>query len=255
MNVIATDEWIDHPEILSEKLKQYFEKQTSIDHYLIAHGMYPPSREDGRELIKKLKQKDVWDIVKIEALKLKQIWNGPNVPIFIFPSDPYNEQLTNHLNGKSGLAFRDKLFLFLSPNNSQKEIKALLTHEYNHVCRLNKYKKNEKDYVLLDRMILEGLAEHAVCERWSKKYNANWTTLYSEEELRKWWKNHILPWIYLQNRHLRFRELLYGMYGYPNMIGYCVGYYLVKKYVEKYNVTSRQLLSLPSEKIAQVNGK
>ncbi|WP_369010262.1 DUF2268 domain-containing putative Zn-dependent protease [Oceanobacillus alkalisoli] len=54
------------------------------------------------------------------------------MPIFIFPSDRSNTEI----NGKSGLSFHDKLFLFISGETSLTEIKALLTHEYYHVCRL-----------------------------------------------------------------------------------------------------------------------
>src|SRR5690625_6839523 len=50
------------------------------------------------------------------------IW--PDIPIFIFPSDSRNQELTRHFNGKSGLAFVDKLFLFVSEKNTEKDRKS-----------------------------------------------------------------------------------------------------------------------------------
>lgn len=91
-------------------------------------------------------------------------------------------------NGKSGLAFKDKLFLFLSDQNSDNEIRALLVHEYNHVCRLAKNGKQEENYVLLDSIILEGLAENAVRELVGEEYLAKWTSYYTEGQLNQMWK-------------------------------------------------------------------
>ena len=61
----------------------------------------------------------------------------------------------------------------------------MFTHEYNHVCRLSKFQKSEEDYVLLDSIILEGLAENAVRERLGEEFLATWTSYYSNEELKK----------------------------------------------------------------------
>src|SRR5699024_2978860 len=105
-------------------------------------------------------------------------WNGPNIPIFILPSDQHNRKLQRELSGKSGLTFQDKLFLFISEDTSESELKSLFTHEYNHVCRLSQYPK-EEDYTLLDTIILEGLAENAVRERFGDQATANWTRHYS----------------------------------------------------------------------------
>lgn len=258
MSVIKTDAWLldswDDPIKICTKLEKYFHEVSSdeIYRYLVMHGMYPPFLKNGRNLIETLKNNGIWKLIQKEEKKLKQLWNGPNIPVFIFPSDPNNEELRMNFNSKSGLAFSDKLFLFVSENNSKDEIRALFTHEYNHVCRLNKFKKKEKDYVLLDTIILEGLAENAVFEQWSDKYTANWTTYYSDEELKEMWKRLILPLNHLPKQHPRHQELLYGTRLYPKMAGYGVGYYLVKKYVNEQELTSKELLQIPSAEIAQV---
>ncbi|MDI5790224.1 DUF2268 domain-containing putative Zn-dependent protease [Bacillus licheniformis] len=68
---------------------------------------------------------------------------------------------------KSGLAFSDKLFCFIG-RSSRSSISAIMTHEYNHVCRLENMPKEEKKMTLLDTIILEGLAEYAVSNGWEK---------------------------------------------------------------------------------------
>lgn len=104
-----------------------------------------------------------------------------------------NPKIMRDQNGKSGLAFKDKLFLFLSDQNSDNEIRALFVHEYNHVCRLAKNDKQEENYILLDSIILEGLAENAVRELVGEEYLAKWTSYYTEGQLNQMWKKIIYP--------------------------------------------------------------
>lgn len=258
MGVISTDKWLqsswDHPIKLCEKLKKHFTgvSASEIYRYLTMHGMYEHPLKNGVELIQRLKKNNIWKIIEKEEEKLRKQWDGPKIPIYIFPSDPYNQELRKNFNGKAGLAFSDKLFLFVSENNSKNEIKALLTHEYNHICRLNQFEKKEEDYVLLDTIILEGLAENAVFEHFSDKYTADWTSYYSDTELEDMWSRLILPNCHLSKYHRKHHVLLYGIGFYPKMVGYCVGYYLVHRFLKKNQLTSKELLRIPSSKIAQV---
>src|SRR5699024_12493116 len=102
----------------------------------------------------------VWEIIEREKNILQKKWQGPNVEIFIFHVDTNNPKIDKVTGGKSDLAFKDKLFLFISSKHTKNEIKSLFTHEYNHICRLENYSKKEANYVLLDTIILEGLAEN-----------------------------------------------------------------------------------------------
>ncbi|GAA3329650.1 hypothetical protein GCM10020331_078760 [Ectobacillus funiculus] len=49
----------------------------------------------------------------------------------------------------------------------------------------------EEDYTLLDTMILEGLAEAAVAERYSKAYHAPWTRYYTKQEAVQFWHRYV----------------------------------------------------------------
>ena len=255
MSIIGTDKWLmnlyDQPLKLAHKLKPFFEEGTTsedIYQHLMMNGMYRPVRS-GIGTVEKMKEKGVWDMVKTEQFRLKKSWNGPDIPILIFPSDRTNRQLVKELNGKSGLAFKDKLFLFISDQNDENEIKALLTHEYNHVCRLTKYNKSEFDYSLLDSIILEGLAENAVRERFGKQYLAPYESYYTEKQLEQMWDTLINPNQEIKKHEHKHSQLLYGLGPYPRMVGYCVGYYLVKRKLENSKKKTIELLGVPSEKI------
>lgn len=257
MGVIRTDKWLQdsyhQPIEICEKLKEHFNGALAYEIYdhLTQHGMYQPFK-NGHEVVYQLQNNKVWEIVQEEKQRLQKGWEGPNIPIFIFPSDKYNRKLKQDYNGKSGLAFKDKLFLFLSEDNTEKELRALITHEYNHVCRLSKFQKREEDYVLLDSIILEGLAENAVRERLGEEFLASWTSYYSSEELKKMWKSLVLPNRNIPKNDHKHQSLFYGLRSYPKMVGYCVGYYLVKNYIEATNKKGKDLLTIQTEHIAQL---
>lgn len=257
MGVIRTDKWLlkfyDQPLKLCEKIEAQFSgaAPSKIYRYLTRHGMYQPEK-NGEEKVLRLQENKVWEMVQEELQVLRTLWKGPDVPVYIFPVDPNNKTIQRDLNGKSGLAFKDKLFLFISENNEENEIRALFTHEYNHVCRLAHIPKKEKDFVLLDTIILEGLAENAVRERIGSDFLAAWTSYYSDVQLEKLWKNLLFPNKDLSKEHRKHHMFLYGLGLYPKMAGYCVGYYLVNRHLEERNVGSKDLMKIESEKIAGI---
>ncbi|HLR80114.1 MAG TPA: DUF2268 domain-containing protein [Bacillota bacterium] len=259
MSVIATNEWIrtngHRPIHICEKLAEYFSdaSATDIHQHLIAHGMYHQPTKQNDWLIKNEEEKNVWTIIQKEEILLKNKWKGPDIPIFILPTDPFNRRLRREHRGKSGLAFHDKLFLFISTEQEVKEIKALFTHEYNHVCRLANDEKSEEDYTLIDTMVLEGLAEYAVFRRFGKSYAASWISYYSTKQLKRLWKTLILPNSELPQEHPKHEAILYGLRMYPRMIGYCVGYYLVHNYMKTTDLSFIEVLKLPAKQIAQID--
>jgi len=261
LGVISTDKWLldhyDDPIKICKKLEGLFPgaDDAEIYHHLMVNGMYQTPLKNGKQLIRYLQKKKVWSYVQKEFTHLKSNWEGPDIPIFIFPSDMNNRRLKQENNGKSGLAFADKLFLIISDETSKNEAKALLIHEYNHVCRLQKYKKKERDYVLLDSIILEGLAEQAVHEKLGEDHVASWCKYYSDKMLEKWWKTKLYPNSNIPKSDRSHRNFLYGLRLEPKMLGYSVGYYLVQKYAKENNLKSKELMTLSSEEIAQLKEK
>lgn len=258
MEVIATDKWLlrdhDDPVKICEKLEGLFPGADAIDIYqhLMMNGMYQTPLTDGKKLVHRLQDQQVWEYVQKQLKHLKQGWKGPDVPVFIFPSNVHNRRLKQESNGKAGLAFSDKLFLFVSDETSKDEIKALLIHEYSHVCRMQKYPKKEQDYVLLDSIVLEGLAEQAVYEKMGKDHLASWCKYYSDEALEKWWKKIILPNRNIPKSERNHHFLLYGLRLYPKMLGYSVGFHLVQKYTKEKKIKVKEMMPLSSEEIAQL---
>ncbi|GAB4072193.1 hypothetical protein GCM10028778_01720 [Barrientosiimonas marina] len=255
MSVIRTDRWLTaqhRPVKLCRKLTPYFQETVSSDHihqHLSLHGMYRKPLKDNDNFIKSLQKRDIWRIVGQEEKQLREAWDGPTVPIFILPADPGNCKLRHELNGKSGLSFPDKVFLFVSEHNTKDEIRALFTHEYNHVCRLAKYNKQETDYLLLDTVVLEGLAENAVRERLGSYYNADWTSYYSKKRLEHICKHLILPNRNVPKSSPKHEQILYGLGPLPNMAGYGAGYYLVHQYMIANDLSSQDLLTIKPEDI------
>ncbi|WP_018664859.1 DUF2268 domain-containing protein [Heyndrickxia acidiproducens] len=258
MGVIETDKWLlqlyNRPIAICEKLKALFKgaRASEIYDYLIYHGMYQPGN-NGAGIVEKLQSRHVWEIVKNEFLRCKKEWDGPDVPIYIFPSDPTNLLIQEEFNGKAGLAFKDKLFLFVSARNSETEIRSLFTHEYNHVCRLTEYPKDEADYVLLDTIILEGLAENAVREKFGPQNVSSWAFSYPNDKIEKIWKQYVYPNRDIKKAKQRHQDILYGLHAYPKMSGYCTGYYLVNQYLEKTGLSVKDVLKTDSKVIAQIN--
>lgn len=258
MAVIPTNEWLrdhyDKPLELCEKLRTYFRDAPAssiLDHFR-SHGMYGEPEDDGKELLDRLEKKRFWEIIREEEKALRTIWQGPDAPVFIFPSDSGNRRMSLESNGKSGLAFRDKLFLFVSPRCTVTDLKALLTHEYHHVCRLSAVEKKEKDYTLLDAVILEGLAENAVRERHGEEATASWTAYYTESQLEKIWSKLVLPHQNLPKGHPRHQRILYGRGLHPKMAGYCAGYYKVRSFMKESRQSTIDLLGVSAEEIAGI---
>ena len=248
MSVIETDKWLleayHRPIEICEKLRVHFDGAfaSEIYDYLLLHGMYTPLEIEKSHVLQ-LQKKQVWELVQNEAQVLQKLWKGPDIPIFIFPSDTTNETLKMEFNGKSGLSFKDKLFLFISEENNEADIRSLLTHEYNHVCRLTTYPKLEDDYSLFDTIILEGLAENAVRERCGEKFLSPWTSYYTDKELLSMWEKLIVPNGTILKSDSKYFELLYGSPSYPKMAGYSVGYFLVKNYLKINHFTSKDILA------------
>lgn len=259
MTVINTEKWLEiayhTPEKLYQKISNYFPHPNpkEIKELLIKHGMYFKPDHNWKACLNTWKEKNIWKVIQKEEKLLKQEWYGKDVLIFILPSNTYDRNIREQYNGRAGLAFRDKLFLFISQNSKVNEIKALFTHEYNHCCRLIHNSKKEKNYTLLDLIVMEGLAENAVYERFGDELLAPWTSYYSDRELEEIWKRLLLPNKDLPKTSSKANKILYGLDLYPTMAGYSVGYYLVKEYMRQTSKGSKELLHIPSEEIALIN--
>ncbi|MFD3447330.1 DUF2268 domain-containing protein [Microbacteriaceae bacterium 4G12] len=253
MGIMETDEWLlmhyDNPVKLCQQFVDYIPLSPSqIYTFLVSRGMYRPVR-NGIDEVKKLQEKRIWEQLRLEYKGLRRWLKGPNIPVFILPSDTYNQRIQKEYGGKTGLAFRECLFLFVSTQNTIQELKAVLTHEYHHICRLHALNKKEEDCTLLDTMILEGLAEAAVAERHSQAEHAAWVQYYTKKQALALWDRFLKDSCHIKRGTKQHDALLNGLRGYPSMLGYCVGFYIVKDCLEHTKKGSIALLTLRSEEI------
>lgn len=267
MPVIATNQWLKNylkhrlgfseldmniqRDALCANLTSHFSGGTTVNdihHHLLQNGMFLPSLSD-QPMIDTICVKNFWEIVEEELEQLKIEWDGPDIPIFIFPSNTKNEQIRIDFNGRSGLSHHDKIFLFVSTQTTNKELQALFTHEYNHVCRLNYLNQAEESINLLDGMVLEGLAEEAVHNRFGKDSLAKWTSLYPIEYVLEQWKKEFQANLHLKKSNTLHNAFMYGSGRVPKWMGYTIGFHLVSSFAKNTGYDMKEMLHLPSETI------
>lgn len=227
----------------------YFQGEANpqkIYDYLLEFGMYKPSRRSKKNF-EELLGRQQWNKIEKIFLKYKKKWDGPDIPIFIFPMNEGNARLMKEGKGKSGVSFRDKLFLFLTPIEDEKEIEALFVHEYHHVCRMQRQQKDPSEYTLLDSIILEGLAEHAVLMNCGEQYTGEWSRRYSTETLAGYWENGLSEKLFITRKDKMHDQLLFGLGNRPRLLGYAMGFEMVKQYKQRENFTEKASFKIPSK--------
>lgn len=202
---------------------------------LLNHGLFDPLEWFKIETtVKEMEKQNVWKIIEKEFKHLKELWNGPNVPIYIFPIKR-GVGFRKDMHRKNGVAYKEAIFLFLSTDLRKEEIKALLAHEYNHVCRLHFIRFTPEKTPLKESLIIEGLGEFAVKDLYGEKLLAPWTNLYPFDHAIQIWKRHFLPSLYIQG--LKNHQIfLYGQKGssFPKWIGYYIGFQIINTYEKQH---------------------
>ncbi|MET3698365.1 uncharacterized protein YjaZ [Bacillus oleivorans] len=252
MAVIQTDKWYENADAnfdnILEKLpfKSHSISINELENILLTHGLHP-NFNSGKNLIKILQNKEIWRLIKFYYQKYKRIWKGPDIPIYILPMNTRSRSLMRDTNGKSGVAFPEALYLFLSDQPTKKEIEALFVHEYHHACRFQAIKNKVPYLTLLDSLVMEGLAEHAVLEYCGKNYIAKWSRMYSEDQLKYWWKRWFYPNLSTRREKKLHDLLLYGRKMFPTMVGYSVGFFLISEFRKEENFSTKAFIGEPAE--------
>lgn len=235
MGVIRTDQWLnehfDEPLEILKKIDDQIkgEDVQEFYSYLRNFGMYEPNRRC-RAIFEQLKKDFYWGKVEKIYQTYRKKWGGPDVPLYIFP---FSSNRLFEITNKSGLSFKNMFFLFLTPLEDEKEIEALFVHEYHHVCRMHKQKKELSDYTLLESFVMEGLAEHIVARYCGSKYRASWCTAYSKKEIIFYWQKYLKENLTIKKSEKLHNQLLFGLGRYPTLIGYSTGYALIHSYMRE----------------------
>jgi uncharacterized protein YjaZ len=246
MGIIETSKWLD--EYAREPVKLLMKKgmdqkqAAELYGYLKSFGMYTPSGSIENQ-INSLKKREAWRKVNIYYKKYRSLWKGPSVPVYIFPVQEARGLFSSGLK-KSGVSFNDEIYLFLSDEEDPREWEALFVHEYHHCTRMNLLEKDPGQYTLLDSIIFEGLAEDAVKEHCGDQYVSSSATKYSEFLLQKLWNQHIKNELHLRRKDAKHDQLLLGRGRYPSLIGYAIGYYIVRKFRESHGMKVQEMIGL-----------
>lgn len=253
MSVVQTAVWLeadfDHPAKICKRLLPVFKglDTTQVYDQLVSFGMYRPNRAT-KQIFEKLKKNKVWNQVELLIKKYKEKWNGPDVPIYIFPIGQQSGLFSRREEKiRGGVSFPDKMFLFLSDIVSMNELEALFVHEYHHVCRLNKLNKKFEDYTLLDSIIIEGLAEYSVLKHCGRKFLAEWCSMYTEAEMKTFWDKYLKNKLEKKKTDRGHDELLFGSGRIPKLLGYAVGFKIVEDYFSNNHYTAKLSFSMPSK--------
>lgn len=207
-----------------------------LQYELLSNGLFDSFNwAETEKQVKRMEKKRVWQIVKQEYRLLKDLWKGPEVSIYIFPLNKVTLKGKEQAPTKNGVAYKRGLFLFVTEELRVEEIKALLAHEYNHVCRLNHLGLESNKIPLKDSLIIEGFGEFAVKELYGRKWLAPWTDLYSFEDSIKVWDKYFIPQLNMKGTE-NHRIFLYGKARspFPKWIGYHIGYQIVNSFQKKH---------------------
>lgn len=244
-------------EVLCNPVADYFKEYTAMQlhKYFLDNGLFYPDAKIFYE-IKGLEKNNVWEVLESHYEKLQKDWNGEEAKIFIFPIERRNEPLMKELSGKMGLSFHRVIVLFVTKDITSDELKALLTHEYNHVCRLTTINKEFDQLSLLDSILVEGMAEVAVEKIFGKEQLAPWASLYSKKELLPHWSR-VKKLLHLKGKE-KHDPILYGTNsynGFPKWFGYSIGFLIVSAYMKECKeITMSELLKKDSFEILANSG-
>ncbi len=244
-------------DLLCEPIAEHFEEFNAIQlhQYFLESGLFYPNAKISNE-IKQLEKKQVWDQLQKHYEKLKSTWAGADAHTYLFPIERRNKMMMQELHGKTGVSFHHVIVLFLAKELSIKEIFALFTHEYNHVCRLSYIEKEFEELTLLDSLIIEGMAEVAVEQIFGQEMLAPWVKLYTKQELLPYWSrvHRYLEVKGKENHHL----FLYGDKSgqrFPKWFGYSIGYFIVKEYLaNNQQILMKDLIKTETAQIFEKSG-
>ena len=241
-------------DIITKPLMKLFPEAPpqAIYHELLRNGLFEANEwVNLSKTVKQLEENNVWRVIKKEYKRLKDLWNGPNVKVYIYPLTNKRPIIEGIKANKNGVAYNGSLFLFVSSELSESELAALFAHEYHHICRLLYLNKPSYEMYLTDSVVIEGMAECAVQEVYGEKSLSPWAKRYSKEEALAAWERYFVP-----ERHLKgvdqHHPFLYGdkRKRLPLWIGYCIGYYIVQSYLNNHGPIEQSVLyKTPTDEI------
>lgn len=188
-----------------------------------------------------------------EELELlhKQYPSNRPVQFELFILDENDDFVKSKLNGVSAFTDWDgkMCFAVLPEENVRSTIQSVVTHEYHHHWRISVLEIKEDGETLLDRMVLEGLAEHFVKTRLGNEYLGPYKDALSESQAKMIWENTYKNHIYDKGTSTDLYMFGSKDKSLPFWGGYSLGYYLIKWFLDRNNdISIKDLTRLQSER-------
>jgi uncharacterized protein YjaZ len=202
--------------------------------------------------LNKMKSLNFENFIKEELELLHKLYpsNRP-VQFELFILDENDDFVKSKLNGVSAFTDWDgkMCFAVFPEENVRSTIKSVVTHEYHHHWRISELGLKENCETLLDRMVLEGLAEHFVKTRLGNEYLGPYKDALSESQAKTIWESTYKNHIYDKGTSTDLYMFGSKDKSLPFWGGYSLGYYLIKWFLDKNNdISIKDLTSLQSEK-------
>ncbi|MGM9950054.1 MAG: DUF2268 domain-containing protein [Lysinibacillus sp.] len=226
--------------------------EEAIYYQLLQNGLFEANEWTGlEETVAKLEERDIWALAGKEYTRLRKLWKGPEVDIYIYPLTKKRLSVDGMVANKNGVAYKNALFLFVTPELEERELYALLAHEYHHICRIFHRGSSPMEHSLKESLVIEGMAEAAVEELYGEEWLSPWAKRYTAEQAKDMWERHFVPSLEVKGVP-NHRPFLYGdrRMGLPQWGGYSIGYHIVQSYLQKNGpVSQRKLIKLSADEI------
>ena len=187
----------------------------------------------------KEKINDIYEKVLMKCIE----YTDEKVHIFLFPT--FDKFAIEEMKGVSGFCpWKNTILIFINfVNGWENQLKETIIHEFAH--SQSPFAKH--DAPIEDWLILEGLAENFKDFIFPNK-RSDWTKAISKEESKKLFIE-IKP-ILKENDFDKYSEVFFGTGKYPLWTGYTIGYFLVRKYLDKKETTKwKELLKINPKEI------
>ncbi len=205
------------------------------DSELLRQGLLDHIGNGNVEQYKEISNEQKLEIEKVISETIKKCNDKLSVPTknFVFVHPYFTTKEDKVFEGVMAMAVYSCVFhLFINLDEyTKKSLENTVAHELNHTIYYYHHYDNFNDYTLLDEMLLEGLAEN-FREQYFNSEITKWAGALEKEEAFQILKN--LDKHTLESRDQKvIKEFLFGNNKYKRWNGYSIGYWLVKKFVNK----------------------
>jgi uncharacterized protein YjaZ len=176
--------------------------------------------------------------------------SGKPIQFELLILDQHDEFVKEKLGGISAFTEWDGHMCFIveADEGVRDTLKSVIFHEYHHLWRMSKLNMTEGNETLLDRLVLEGLAEHFVRIELGDAFLGPYKSVLSEAEALQLWDTTF-------RYHIHDRGNITDSYMFGNQEmqlpfwgGYSLGYHLIEWYMnDNSEWTIEGLTELPSK--------